>query len=175
MASTNSTASELSRYTGTWRLDPAKTTVDFRTKAMWVLPVKGTAKALSGEAQIGADGDAKGMLVIDAGSFDTKNKKRDDHLRTADFFEVVKYPTLSFTADGVRSTGSGRLEVDGVLTVHGRSQPVTLNAEVSGNGGSSATVTTEVEIDRSLFGLSWSKMGAGLKNQVTIRAHFDRR
>jgi len=174
MPSTNSTASELSRYTGTWRLDLAKTTVDFRTKAMWVLPVKGTAKALSGEAQIGADGEANGTFVIDAGSFDTKNKKRDDHLRTADFFEVVKYPTISFTADSVRSTGSGRLEVDGKLTVHGRSQPVTLNAEVSGAGGNSATVTTEVEIDRSLFGLSWSKMGAGLKNHVTIRAHFDR-
>jgi polyisoprenoid-binding protein YceI len=175
MASTNnSTAGALSRYTGTWRLDPAKTTVDFRTKAMWVLPVKGIAKALSGEAQIGADGDAKGTLVIDAGSFDTKNKRRDDHLRTADFFEVVKYPTITFTADSVRSTGAGHLEVDGVLTVHGRSQPVTLKAEVSADGGSSATVATEVEIDRSLFGLSWSKMGAGLKNQVTIRAHFNR-
>jgi polyisoprenoid-binding protein YceI len=174
MASTNSTASDLSRYTGTWRLNPAKTTVDFRTKAMWILPVKGTAKALSGEARIGEGGDAKGTLVIDAGSFDTKNKKRDDHLRTADFFEAVKYPTISFTANSVRSTGSRRLEVDGVLTVHGQSQPITLNAIVSGDAGSSATVATQVEIDRSLFGLSWAKMGAGLKNQVTIRAHFDR-
>lgn len=174
MSSTNSTASELSRYTGTWRLDLAKTTLDFQTKALWFLPVKGTAKALSGEAQIGADGAATGTLVIDAGSFDTKNKKRDEHLRTADFFEVIKYPTISFTADSVRSTGSGRLEIVGVLTVRGKSQPIRLNAHVSGSDGSSATVTTEVEIDRSLFGLSWAKMGAGLKNLVTIRAHFNR-
>jgi polyisoprenoid-binding protein YceI len=113
-------------------------------------------------------------LVIDAGSFDTKNKKRDDHLRSADFFEVIKYPTISFTADSVRPIGFGRLQVSGLLTVHGRSRPLTLDAEVSSDGGSSATVTTEVEIDRSLFGLTWAKMGAGIKNHVTIRAHFDR-
>lgn len=174
MTSTNRTTRELSAYAGTWTLDPAKSTVDFRTKAMWVLPVKGTVKALSGEAQISADGDAGGSLVIDAGSFDTKNAKRDDHLRSADFLEVAKYPTISFTADRVQPIGLGRLEVGGVLTVHGQSQPLTLNAEVSGDGGGSATVTTEVEIDRSLFGLSWVKMGSGLKNHVTIRAHFDR-
>jgi polyisoprenoid-binding protein YceI len=173
MTSTNPTTADLSAFTGNWTLDPAKTTVAFRTKTLWVLSVKGTAKALSGEAQINANGDVKGTLVLDAGSFDTKNKKRDDHLRSADFFEVIKYPTISFTADSVRPVGFGRVEVTGVLTVHGRSQPLTLDAGVSG-GGSSATVTTEVEIDRSLFGLSWAKMGARFKNQVTISAHFDR-
>lgn len=174
MSSIAQTTGELGSYTGTWTLDPAKTTVDFRTKAMWVLPVKGTAKALSGEARISATGDVAGSLIIDAGSFDTGNKKRDDHLRSADFFETIKYPTITFIANGVRPADSGRLEVSGVLTVHGRSRPVALDAEVSGGNGTSATVSTQLEIDRSLFGLSWAKMGAGLINQVTIRAHFDR-
>ena len=173
MTSTNSTSNSLSGLSGTWTLNPAKTTVDFRTKAMWVLPVKGTAKALNGEAQIGADGAVKGTLVIDAASFDTKNKKRDDHLRSEDFFEAIKYPTITFTANGGRVVGSDRVEVTGELTVRGRSQPLTLLADLS-HSGRSATVATEVEIDRSLWGVSWAKMGAGMKNQLVIRAHFDR-
>lgn len=60
-----------------------------------------------------------------------------------------------------------------MLTVRGQPQPFTLQAEVSGSG-SSATVSTEVEMDRSRWGMSWAKMGTGLKNHVTVRAHFDR-
>jgi polyisoprenoid-binding protein YceI len=169
----NSTTGNLSAFTGTWALDPEKTTVNFRTKAMWVLPVKGTAKALSGNAKISPDGDVTGTLVIDAASFDTKNKKRDDHLRSEDFLEVVKYPTITFTANSGSAVGSGRFEISGVLTVRGRSQPLTLHAEVTGIGDATKIVT-EVEIDRSQWDVSWAKMGAGLKNHVVIRAHFDR-
>jgi polyisoprenoid-binding protein YceI len=173
MTSTAERTDDLSKYAGTWTLDPAKTTVRFRTRVMRVLPVKGTAAALSGEAQITAEGDARGTLVIDAGSFYTKNKKRDEHLRSADFLDVTTYPTISFTADNVRSIGPGCLDVHGLLTVHGRSERVNLKADVSG-GDSSVSVATEFEIDRSLFGLTWAKLGSSLKNRVTIRAHFDR-
>jgi len=58
--------------------------------------------------------------------------------------------------------------------VRGRWQPLTLTAEVSSPDGNSATVATEVDIDRAIFGMSWAKMGAGLKNHVSVRAHFDR-
>lgn len=173
MSSSTQHARGQSPLVGTWALDPAKTTVGFRTKAMWILPVNATGKALSGEATIGAEGDVKGTLVIDAASFDTKNKKRDDHLRTGDFLEVGKYPTITFTASSGRAVGDGLFEVAGLLTVRGQSRPLTLQARVTGAGGS-ATVDVEVEIDRSLWGMSWAKMGAGLKNQVAIRAHFDR-
>lgn len=166
------TRSDLSQLAGTWTLDPEKTTVAFRTKAMWVLPVKGVAKALNGDAEISGD-TVKGKLVIDAASFDTKSTKRDNHLRSEDFLEVVKYPTIVFMANGGRPAGPDRVEITGVLTVHGRSQPLTLQAEVT-RSGNSATVSAEVEIDRRLWGVSWVKMGAGLKNQVAIRAHFNR-
>jgi polyisoprenoid-binding protein YceI len=173
MTSAAEKTDELSKYAGNWTLDPAKTTVGFRTRVFRVLPVKGTASARSGEAQITADGDATGSLVIDAGSFDTKNKKRDEHLRSADFFDVITFPTIVFAAESVRSIGPGCLDVHGLLTVHGRSERVNLKADVSG-GDSSVTVATEFEIDRSLFGLTWAKLGASLKNRVSIRAHFDR-
>jgi polyisoprenoid-binding protein YceI len=87
---------------------------------------------------------------------------------------VAKYPTIVFKATGGRPVGAGLVEISGVLTVHGQKQPMTLQAEVSGSGNS-ATVSTEVEIDRSRWGMSWgAKMGVGLKNHIAIRAHFDR-
>ena len=93
MTSTTERTDDLSKYAGTWTLDPAKTNVRFRTRVFRVLPVKGFATALSGEAEITAEGDARGIFVFDAGSFYTKNKKRDEHLRSADFFDLTRYPT----------------------------------------------------------------------------------
>ena len=173
MSTTDTTISDLSRLAGTWTLDSQKSKISFRTKALWVLPVRGTAHALGGDAQIDASGNVNGTVVIDAASFDTNNKKRDDHLRSDDFLEVIKYPTIVFTVNGGRPAAAGGFDITGVLTIHGHSPPITLQAEVSGTG-SSATMSGEVEIDRSLWGMSWTKIGARLKNQIAIRAHFDR-
>jgi polyisoprenoid-binding protein YceI len=171
---TNTTSSDLSPLAGHWELDPDKTSVRFRTKAMWVLPIKGTARALSGDAQLNPDAAAtKGTLVIDAASFDTKNKKRDDDLRSEDFLEVAKYPRIIFTANGGREASASRLEITGMLAIHGKTQPLTLQAELA-ESGSSVTLSTQVQIDRRLWGVSkGAKMGAGLI-QVEIHAHFDR-
>jgi polyisoprenoid-binding protein YceI len=173
MTSTSQTAADLSQFAGSWTLDPDRTSIVFHTKAMWILNVQGTARALEGGGSVGTDGGLSGTLVIDAASVDTKNKKRDEHLRTADFFEVQKYPTIAFTVTGGRLDPSGKVELTGSLDLHGQTQPLTLLAEVSA-AGDSATLSTEVDIDRSAWGLSWTKMGAGLKNRVVISAHFDR-
>ena len=173
MTSTDTLTTDLTRLAGTWTLDPEKTTVAFRTKAMWVLPVKGTVKALNGNAEIRPDGNLHGTLVIDAGSFATKNRKRDQHLRSADFLDVRAHPTIVFTANGWRPLDGDRVEITGRLTVHGHSRPLTLQAQVS-PAGKSGTMTTEVELDRNLWGVSWAKMGASCKTEVRIRACFRR-
>ena len=173
MTTPNEVASDLSTLTGTWTLDPARTSIEFHTKAVWLLPVVGTAKAIEGSGAVAPDGTLSGTLVVDAASIDTKNKKRDAHLRTEDFFEVVKYPTITFTAASGRLTAPGRVELVGDLTVHGRSTPLTLTGEVTA-AGTAATVTTEVEIDRSQFGMTWTKLGAGLHNRIVVSAHFDK-
>lgn len=168
------TTTDLNRFTGTWTLDPQKTSIAFRTKAMWIFTVNGTAKALSGDAAISPDGRAEGALVIDAASFDTKNKKRDDHLRTGEILDAARHPNIIFEATDARPDGAGLLEIKGRLTVRGKTLPLTLHGQISGSK-ESATVSTEVEIDRGLWGVTWgAKMGAGLKNRVTVSAHFDR-
>ena len=171
---TMGSTADLSRFTGTWKLDPQETSIAFRTKAMWVLTVKGTIKALSGDAAIGSDGGASGTLVIDTASVDTNNKKRDEHLRTDAILGATTHPTMVFEATRAHPDGGGLMEIHGTLTVRGRAQPLILLAQISGSEDS-ATVSTDVEIDRRLWGITWgAKMGAALKNQVTITAHFNR-
>jgi polyisoprenoid-binding protein YceI len=167
----NEATAGLSAFAGRWTLDPSQTSIEFHTKAIWVLSVKGTFKSIEGGGSVGADGSVTGSIVLDAASVDTKKKKRDDHLRTADFFEVNAFPTITFTVTDAHPTDGGRAELLGDLTIHGSTRPLTVVADVS-TEGESATVTAEVDIDRSAWGLTWAKMGAALTNHVVINARF---
>jgi polyisoprenoid-binding protein YceI len=173
VTSTSSNSSNTSPLAGSWAVDPHQSTVEFRTKALWLVPVKGRAKVTEGGAIVGADGSLTGTLLIDAASIDTKNKKRDEHLRSADFFEVVKYPSIIFAVSAGRFVSSDKMELEGTLTVHGQTRPLALSADVD-TSGDSAVLSTEIEIDRRSWGLSLAPFGAGYKNRVTVRAAFSR-
>jgi polyisoprenoid-binding protein YceI len=158
---------------GNWRLDPAGTTIELRTKAMWGLAkVRGRFNALEGSGVVGEDGTFSGTIVFDAKSIDTKNKKRDTHLRGGDFFEAEKYPTFTYSATGASPTGDGKLKVTGSLTVKDRSEPLELLVTASQPAPGRATLTAEAEIDRRQWGMTWAKMGAGVINQVVVVAQF---
>jgi polyisoprenoid-binding protein YceI len=171
MTSPNETTADLSAYVGSWTLDPSQTSIEFHTKAVWVANVKGTFKAIEGGGTVGPDGSVTGSIVVDAASVDTKKKKRDDHLRTADFFEVSSFPTITFALTGAHPKEGGKVDLTGTLTVRGTTRPVALLAEVSLSDGS-ATVSAEADIDRSEWGITWAKMGAGVKNHVVINARL---
>jgi len=171
MTPTTLQVTDLSTYAGTWALDPARTSVEFLTKAMWVLKVRGTMQVAEGSATVAPDGALTGSLVLDTATIDTKNKKRDTHLQTADFFEVQKYPTITFTATSGTPLPSGQMELVGELVIHGRSRPITVLADVTGTD-TEATFTATFDVDRSAWGLTWTKMGAAVANQVTVTATF---
>ena len=171
MTSPNEAVADLSTFVGSWSLDPSHTSIVFHTKAVWVVNVRGVFKAIEGSGTVGADGSVSGSIVLDAASVDTNKKKRDDHLRTADFFEVDAHPTITFSVTEAHPKGAGKVELAGTLTIRGTTRPVTLLADVSSTDGS-ATVSAELDIDRSEWGLTWAKMGAGLKNHVVINARF---
>jgi polyisoprenoid-binding protein YceI len=167
---TTQTNADLTGLVGTWRLNPDRTSVTFRTRAAWLIRAKGTLQATHGFAEVGADGRVTGEIVIDPASIDTNNKKRDDHLRSADFFDTANYPTLTFTVAEVRPAPSGDLQVVGSLAVHGQSTPLTALAEV-GLAGESATLSTEVIITKSILGM---KRATSTKSWVAVNASFDR-
>jgi polyisoprenoid-binding protein YceI len=164
----------MSDLTGAWTLDPRRTTIRFLTKAMWVLRVDGTLRATEGGGTVDSDGQVIGRLVVDANSIDTKNKRRDEHLRGADFFDVKKYPSMVFEVTGADLADSGQSTLKGTLSLHGVSRPIEFQAALQTEDDGTLTLKAHTEIDRSEWGLTWTKMGAGLHNMVTINATFQR-
>jgi polyisoprenoid-binding protein YceI len=120
---------------------------------------------------VATDGTVSGALVIDARSIDTKNKRRDEHLRSADFFEVDTFPTMVYAVTGASPVGD-KFKVSGDLTVHGQTRPFEVMATVTDDGPDQVRITTEVDIDRSQWGMTWAKMGARLNNHVVVNAQF---
>ncbi|MFI6334280.1 YceI family protein [Streptomyces sp. NPDC050535] len=161
---------------GRWVLDPAGTAVRFANKTMWgLVNVKGVFAEVSGEGEVLAGGGAHGSITIDAASLNTKNTKRDVHLRGADFFDVEKHPTLVFTATDVTPTGDGTAQVTGELTVRGVNRALSFTATASEASADAVTLTAELPVERSEFGMTWNQANM-LKplTSVTITARFTR-
>jgi polyisoprenoid-binding protein YceI len=162
---------------GRWALDPARTSVRIQHKTMWgLVNVKGVFTKVTGEGEVLADGSAHGSITIDAASLDTKQAKRDKHLRSADFFDVDKHPSLVFTATGVTPGANGTTQVTGELTVLGVSSELTFAAEATEVSADAVTLTAEMSVDRKQFGMEWNQ--ANMMKPltfVTITARFTRR
>jgi polyisoprenoid-binding protein YceI len=158
--------------TTTWQIDPDHTSAQFAIKHLMVSTVRGTIGPVTGTVTIDDADLTKSSVTaaLDAKGIDTRNQKRDDHLRSPDFFDVAKYPTLTFTSKKVEKASDGTYRVTGDLTIHGVTKEAVL--EVSGSptpmqdpfgntklGGSATT-----RINRKDFGLNWSKTldGGGL-------------
>lgn len=121
-------------------------------------------------------------FTIQADSIDTGNAKRDTHLKSADFFEVEKYPTLTFVSTSAKKTGDKTMDVTGDMTIHGKTRRMTVPVRVFGptdpdkDGSRSAGFQTEFNLSRADFGVnSWTDksgvLGDEVKARVTIEAH----
>jgi polyisoprenoid-binding protein YceI len=160
--------------TGSWTLDASRSTIGLRSKSMWGLaPVKGVFRQVSGKGSVSPAGEVSGAITVAAASVDTKNKKRDTHLRSADFFDSDTHPQITFRVDRITPSSSG-VTVTGALTVRDRTRPVSFDARASVVEGE-VWLDAEVQVDRSDFGLTWNQMGmASMKNTLTVHAVFTR-
>jgi polyisoprenoid-binding protein YceI len=166
---------ETSALTGQWSLDPARSTVSLRNRAMWGLaPVNGTFGQISGHGTVSPDGDVTGALTIAAASIDTKNARRDRHLRSADFFDTENHADITFTVDGVRPARQA-VTFLGTLTVRGRTKPMTFEGTAAARGDTEVWLDAVVHVNQIDFGLTWNWLGTvGRDNVVTVRAVFTR-
>ena len=163
-------------FAGAWVLDPARSTVALRSKSIWgIAPVKGTFTELTGEGTVSPTGEVTGTLRVAAAAIDTKIKKRDSHLRSADFFDSDVYPYIVFTARTLTTSARGDLAVIGSLRVRDKTRPITIPIRVSASGDELVQLDAEITVDRSEFGLTWNQLSmVSLKNVITIRAIFTR-
>jgi polyisoprenoid-binding protein YceI len=161
------------KLAGSWALDGAKSSVGLRTKSVWgLVKVKGVFSQVAGEAVISAAGEATGTIRVAAASIDTGIKKRDDHLRSADFFDAAKYPDITFSASSVALSGESAT-VSGTLTVRDQTRPVTVNGTVSAHGQDEISLDAELPVNRGHHGLSFNQLGMmSLDNIIVIHAVF---
>ena len=152
-------------YGATYTIDPEHTQVSFKVKHLGISYVRGLFTKLEGSIEYDPANVAssKTMATIQAASIDTDNKKRDDHLRSADFLNAAKYPKLSFVSKEVKNVKEDSFTVVGDLTLHGITKSIELDVEVGGMakdpwGNERVAFSSETELNRKDFGLAWSKL-----------------
>jgi polyisoprenoid-binding protein YceI len=158
---------------GHWTLDSGRSSATLRSKSMWgLVAVKGTFGQLEGSGTISPAGEATGSIALASDSLVTKNKKRDTHLRSGDFFQSEKYPHITFSVAKVVPSGEG-VTVSGTLTVRDRSRQISFPATADLAGDGDITLDAAVQVDRSEFGLTWNQMGmASMQSTIGIHAVF---
>jgi polyisoprenoid-binding protein YceI len=161
---------------GHWVLDPAGSTAEFRVKHFWgAITVHGRFDRLEGEATVDAAGTISGQLTMQAGSVNTKNSRRDKHLRSADFFNAENHPSVVLTVTEAEPQGDGDIAVKGTLEAAGRSAPVSFTAHAEITGEDTVTLRADLEVDRTVFGMTWSPLGMAAKEAAgTVVARFVR-
>ena len=152
-------------HADTWQIDPMHTSVEFTVRHMMISNVKGTFEKTSGTVTVegGDPTTAKIDAVIDASSINTRVEKRDADLKSPDFLDVAKYPSITFISTKVESAGENKWKVTGDLTLHGVTKAVVLDVEGASApihdpmGNTRAGASATAKISRKDFGLTYNK------------------
>ena len=166
--------------TSTWNLDPVHSGAEFKVKHMMISNVKGQFTGISGVLSLDENDPARSSVetTIDASSIHTREAQRDAHLKSADFFDVEKYPTLTFKSTSVKRIAEDELTVTGDLTIRDVTRPVVFDVEgpTPPNkdpwGNTRLGVSATAKINRKDFGLTWNSAletgGFLVGDEVTI-------
>ena len=141
-----------------WEIDPTHSHVSFAIRVMAVSTTRGRFNALRGQLYIDEQNPANCRVdaQVEAASIDTRNKLRDSHLRSADFFDVKKYPTITFMSTHVEHAGGQNYKVTGNLTMHGVTRPITFDVVYRGQNalkGVRTGLSAKATLNRHDFGL----------------------
>ena len=175
-----STMAAAQTVTTTWNIDPVHSVAEFKVKHMMISNVKGQFITLTGVLNLDEADLSKSNVEasIDAASINTRDAQRDAHLKSADFFEVEKFPTLSFKSTRVNRVDDGQLAVSGDLTIHGITRNVVFTVEGPTPaakdpwGNTRMGLAATARINRKDFGLTWNSAlesgGILVGDEVTI-------
>lgn len=176
------TASTLTLPTTTWTADLGHSSVEFAVKHLMISTVKGRF-ATFGATVVTEEGALKSITAeIDAASINTGIDQRDQHLRSADFFEVEAYPVITFVSQEITPKGNGEYAVQGELSMHGITKPATFQVEVDGTeikdpwGNRRIGATATGKLSRKEWGLLWNQAlefgGVAVSDEVKFTFHI---
>jgi polyisoprenoid-binding protein YceI len=152
--------------TGTWTVDPIHSSVEFHVKHLGIATVKGQFNEFEGTLEVDDNG-ARAHGTVDVASVDTREPQRDEHLRSADFFEVESFPQITFQSTAIRPLDDEEFEIDADLTIHGVTRNVTLKATLEGNetdpqGNERIGVSANTQINRNDYDIKFNAaLGSG--------------
>ncbi|MDF1562758.1 MAG: YceI family protein [Deltaproteobacteria bacterium] len=168
----------------TWKIDTAHTSANFKVKHLLIATVRGQFTGITGTVKLDPEdlGKLEVDVTIDATTVDTGNEQRDRHLKTADFFDIKKHPTITFVSKKVEKKGD-ELKVSGDLTLNGVTRPVVLEVEdisepvLNPAKWYSRAATASTVINRQDYGVSWNKTmdtgGAVVGDEVKIEIDIE--
>jgi polyisoprenoid-binding protein YceI len=162
-----------------YEIDGAHSTAGFSVRHMMVTNVRGDFTKLSGTVDFDPNDLSKASIraTIDAASINTRNERRDNHLRSADFFDVAKFPTLTFVSKKFAKVADAKYKVTGDLTIHGVTREVVLDVEgptpeVKAGNSFKTGASASVKINRKDYGLTWNRAleagGVTVGDEVSI-------
>jgi len=168
-----------------WQLDPAHSNVEFAVKHLMIATVRGRFAAVNGTLEVDDKNpkNAKVDVTIETGSIDTRQEQRDAHLRSSDFFDADRFPTMHFVSKRVDGDPRGEFKVVGDLTIRDVTRELTLNVTAEGLGkdpwgGYRAGFSATGKIDRREYGLTWNQtletggIVVGDEIKLTVDAEF---
>jgi polyisoprenoid-binding protein YceI len=180
MATTS--AKDLGITPGAWNLDPAHSSVEFTVRHLMVSKVRGHFEKFTATTNIDDDVTKSSVTAsIEVGSITTRDEARDNHLRSADFFEADKYPTIEFVSTAIRPNGDD-WKLVGDLTIRGITKPIELDLEFNGTqadpyGGVRTGFSATGELSRKEFGIEWNAAvdggGVVVGDKVTINLEIE--
>jgi len=161
-----------SRLQGPWHIDPTAGKLQFRVKTLWGLAtVKGSCDTYEGTLTVDERGAASGELVVSVASLDTKNAKRDEHLRSADFFHNELHPTVRFVVDAFNTRPTGE-EITGDLYVGGKIARLQMPLELSPAGEGHLRLKARGTVSREDVGMVWNRAGM-IRGDVVLEGELD--
>jgi len=157
-----------------WKIDPNHTAAQFSVRHLGISTVRGGFTKVSGSAEYDPSNPAKTSVeaTIEAASVDTRVERRDNDLRSPNWFDVAKFPTITFKSKSVQAAGEGKLKIVGDLTIHGTTKEVTLDVDspsapmTDERGNTRVGASAATKIKRTDFGVGGTISPAG--NEITI-------
>jgi polyisoprenoid-binding protein YceI len=147
-----------------WQLDPAHSSVEFGVRHLMISTVKGRFGDIAGQISIDPENIESPTVdvTIQTASIDTRQEQRDAHLRSADFFDAEKWPTITFKGNRIEGDADSEFKLFGNLTIRGVTRPIVLSVTKEGEGsdpwgGVRAAFSAKGKIDRRDFGLTWNQ------------------
>ncbi len=167
--------------TGTWSVDPAHSRVEFQVKHLGIATVRGVFRQFEGTLEIGDDpSTSRAYGSVEVASIDTNETRRDEHLRSPDFFDAASHPTIAFRSTAIERIDDETFRVTGELEMHGQTRPITLTAEFTGTesdpwGNDRVGLEVSGQLDRGEYGMTFNQvLGSGnLMVSEKVKLHLD--